>query len=375
MAKEIFVLGACHHNTLGVIRSLGMAGITPKVVIVRHNKSPYIVYSKYIGEKWVVDTNDEAISILLGQKKAYDSKPIVIACSDSLSSLVDENSKKLSVYYDIPGNGGTLTPLMNKSTMSELAAKIGFTVPYFVTTTTETKSVEIPFPWIIKPLVSKDGQKDDIERVYTQQDWDEYCKARHTHDVQVQQLVEKEYEYQLIGISLNKGEEVVVPGVSVVLRPASNTNTGFLRYEPLGDEYNSIIELCKKFLHATGYSGLFSLEFLKGVDGKDYFMEINFRNDGNAICVTAAGVNLPLIWYLFHSGQGYKEYLSTTKVKTVYVMPEMSDLSYIKHGKLSVFSWIKDVFRTDCFMEFSRKDPSPFIHLVGQKMESLIRKK
>ena len=77
--------------------------------------------SLYVAKELAKATNDEAISFLLGQKKAYDSKPIVIACSDSLSSLVDENSKKLIFYYYIPGNGGKLTPLMNNSTMSDLA--------------------------------------------------------------------------------------------------------------------------------------------------------------------------------------------------------------------------------------------------------------
>lgn len=27
-----------------------------------------------------------------------------------------------------------------------------------------------------------------------------------------------------------------------------------------------------------------------------YFLETNFRNDGNAFCVTESGVNLPVVW-------------------------------------------------------------------------------
>lgn len=367
----VFVVGACHHNTLGVIRSLGFKGINPNVIIVRHNKNPYIGYSRYIEKKWIVDNNEKVINVLFEEGRSLMNKAVLIACSDSLSSLVDENSQKLSEYYYIPGASGTLTPIMNKSTMSDIAERIGLTVPKFVSTTSNAVVPDLPLPWIIKPLVSKNGQKTDIQRIYTEEEWEEYKKAGHTHEIQVQELIEKDYEYQLIGVSLKSGENVIIPGVSVVLRPAINTNTGFLRYEPLDDSYTEVLILCKKFLKEVGYSGLFSMEFLRGIDGKDYFMEINFRNDGNAICVTAAGVNLPYIWYLYNTGQDYRNYLSTTQVRPVYVMPEMSDLSYIKHGKLSVLDWIKDIFRTDCFMEFSKKDPMPFLHLIGQKIKKI----
>lgn len=255
--------------------------------------------------------------------------------------------------------------------MSDLAERIGLTVPKFVSTTSNAEVPDLPLPWIIKPLVSKNGQKTDIQRIYTEEEWEDYKKAGHTHEIQVQELIEKDYEYQLIGVSLESGEDVIIPGVSVVLRPAINTNTGFLRYEPLDDSYTEVQNLCKKFLKEVGYSGLFSMEFLRGIDGKDYFMEINFRNDGNAICVTASGVNLPYIWYLYNTGQDYRDYLSTTHVRPIYVMPEMSDLSYIKHGKLSVLSWIKDILRTGCFMEFSKKDPMPFVHLIVQKIKTI----
>lgn len=368
----IYVIGACHHNTLGVVRSLGYMGIKPNVIIVRHNNDPYIAYSKYIHEKWIVDNNEKVIQLLKDKAKEYDVSPVIIVCSDSLSSMIDENAKELGTFYHIPGANGKLTPIMNKSTMSELAEKLGFIVPHFMTTTSDAEILDLPMPWIIKPLVSKNGKKTDIQRIYTKKDWEEYKRAGHTHDIQVQQLIEKDYEYQLIGVSLKGGEEVIIPGVSIILRPAENTNTGFLYYKPLDNCYSEVMHLCKIFLKEVGYSGLFSMEFLKGTDGKDYFMETNFRNDGNAICVTAAGVNLPYIWYLANIGQNYHKYL--VNVKAVYVMPEMSDLSYIKHGKLSVTRWIRDIFRTDCFMEFSIKDPKPFFHLIGQKIKSFFQK-
>lgn len=252
--------------------------------------------------------------------------------------------------------------------MTALALKTGFDVPLSLTCNTDMSTIDIPLPWIVKPLYSKKGKKTDIKRIYSSKDWDLYRKDDHLRDVQVQQLIKKEFEYQLIGLSLDAGKEVIIPGYSYVIRPAETTNTGFLRYSTLDESLSQILETSKKFLLATGYSGLFSLEFLRGKDGRDYFMEINFRNDGNAICVTSAGVNLPFAWYLYCTGQDYKKYLDSTHTKTVYVMPEIEDLGQLKHRKVGIWQWMKDFVKTDTFMEFNRKDPNPFIHLMLRRI-------
>ena len=275
--------------------------------------------------------------------------------------------KSTTIYQAL--GGGKITELQNKGLMTELAHKIGFCVPQSLTCNTDMIDIDIPLPWIIKPLWSKNGKKSDIKRIYSYEDWSKYRHEDHLREVQIQQLIEKEFEYQLIGLSLKGGQEVVIPGYSNVIRPAETTNTGFLRYAKLENDFSDIVNISKKFLLATGYSGLFSLEFLRGTDGRDYFMEINFRNDGNAICVTSAGVNLPYIWYLYNTGQDYDAYLKTVKLKTVYVMPEIEDLGQLWHKKVSVWKWIRDFVRTDSFMEFSRKDPKPFFHLLMRRLK------
>lgn len=361
--KEAFVIGGCHHNMLGVIRSLGESGVNPLVIIETKENNPYVLKSRYIKKFWKVLDEKDVLDILLSEAGKHNDKPVVIACADNLSSLLDMHYDELSKYYALPGakEQGRITRLMDKEVMSELAAEVGLLVPSSVATDTSIdEDIAVPLPWIIKPLVSKNGVKADIERIYKPQEWAEY-KSRHQARVQVQQLIEKEFEYQLIGLSLNGGEEVIIPGVSHVIRPQSYTNTGFLRYEPLSTDYAESVNKSKKFLKETGYSGLFSMEFLRGKDGKDYFMEINFRNDGNAICVTAAGVNLPFIWYLSQTGSRWELEHS---IKTVYVMPEFDDFRQIHHGNISFWQWFNDIQRTDRFMEFDSKDKKPFWSLL-----------
>ena len=371
MTNRIFVIGGNHHNALGVIRSLGERGIQPYVVIQCPRKKPYVSYSRYIHRSWIVESDEEVLAILRQEGSQHpDDKAVLIACADNLSSLVDLHEDELSQWYFLPGTKkqGYITHLMDKEVMSALAREVGFLVPPSMAIHIEDNpNINIPLPWIIKPLVSKDGSKDDIIRIYSSEDWHQYRQLHHLH-VQIQQLIDKDFEYQLIGLSLNEGEEVIIPGYSNVLRPSANTNTGFLHYMTLDATHQLVLELGKRFLKTIGYSGLFSLEFLRGKDGKDYFMEINFRNDGNAICVTAAGVNLPYIWYLYHTGGNYREEIEGSQIKSVYVMPEFSDISLISHGKLNILTWIKDIIRTDRFMEYDKRDKAPFWYEITRKV-------
>ena len=377
MSGKCFVIGGNHHNTLGVIRSLGERKVRSCVVIQSEENVPYVSRSKYIQKCWIVKTEEEVLSTLRKEAALFNGeKAVLIVCSDNLSSLVDLNHDELNHWYHLPGaeEQARITNLMNKEVMSELARKIGFDVPHSLAVNTrDDNSIALPLPWIIKPLVSKDGKKADIQRIYSRQEWEDYCKI-HNASVQIQQLIEKEYEYQLIGLSLNGGDEVIIPGLSYVIRPAATTNTGFLHYIALDDTYNAVLDKGKRFLKAIGYSGLFSLEFIRGKDETDYFLEINFRNDGNAICVTASGVNLPYIWYLFNTGSDYHSELQSSKMRPVYVMPEFTDLNHIAQGRLKVTTWIRDLFRTDRFMEFDRRDRAPFNQLFCSYCKRCFRK-
>jgi predicted ATP-grasp superfamily ATP-dependent carboligase len=375
--SNIFLIGGCHHNILGAIRSLGEKGIFPDVILETKQKHPYVAYSRYIGHLWKVSNEQEVLHVLRQEAGKYDEKPVVVACADNLSSLLDMHYEELSKFYKLPGSmiQGRITYLMDKEVMSQLARKTDFLVPRSVAISTkEEVHIEIPQPWIIKPLLSKDGHKSDIERIYTDDDWVGYC-LHHDALVQIQQLIDKDFEYQLIGLSLNSGKEVIIPGYSYVIRPSSTTNTGFLHYMPLDDSYENIVQKGKQFLKATGYSGLFSLEFLRGKDGHDYFMEINFRNDGNAICVTAAGVNLPYIWYLYNTGGDYHQEIANSKINPVYVMPEFADISLITHGQLRLWTWLKDIRRTDRYMEFDKHDKAPFFSYLLFRIRHVIEKR
>lgn len=131
-------------------------------------------------------------------------------------------------------------------------------------------------------------------------------------------------EFQLIGCSLDGGETIIIPGYTRILRQPRNTNTGYLEYSPIeGLDYDS--EAVHEFIRKIGYSGLFSVEFIRDENNKDYFLEINMRNDGNAYCVKSAGVNLPFIW-CYYSVFGQLPNLPMTFSNSIRFIPDFNDL-------------------------------------------------
>ena len=260
---------------------------------------------------------------------------------------------------------------MNKDIMAFFANKCGIITPRNLQI--EEVSFESYKKFILKPLKSIEGSKKDISIVSTKTELDSYLSSVHCSNLQIQEFIEKELEFQLIGCSLNGGEKVIIPGASIILRQPENTNTGFLKYVGFDKFRFDGYQECEKFIRTIGYSGLFSMEFLRGKDGKDYFMEINMRNDGNAICVTASGVNLPYIWYChcIKSEEWIQE--ASNRVREVLAMPEFDDFVDVLTHTISIFQWIKDVLRTDCFMEYDKRDTKPFYHGLLQQLSNYVK--
>lgn len=361
--NKVVVIGGDHHNTLGVIRGLGERGVCPDLILITPSKMTFVDASKYIATQWKIESDDKIVKTLLANYQNEEEKPVVICCSDSSSGVIDENANLLRPYFCLPGakEQGVISELMSKKEMADLAIEVGLNIPqtYYLSKAEQDLS-SIKIPCIVKPIVSRNGSKTEIAICRSLSELEDYSKTHNISHDQIQQFIDKDFEYQLIGCSTSK--EVVIPGVSKILRPCKGSNTSYLHYTPLEDGFCEI-EKCKEFVRRTGYHGLFSLEFLRDKDGHDYFMEINFRNDGNAICVTAAGMSLPYIWYLDCIGKDYTKE-SNKEITPVYVMPDMAELKLLITRQISLREYISDYKNTSRFMEYDKKDPKPFWKLI-----------
>ena len=363
---KIIVLGSDHHNTLGVIRGLGERGLMSDLILVDNGRC-FVDKSKYIKNSWKVSCDTEAIRLLKELYANERTPPVVICCSDALSGLVDEHHDELQPLFRLPGANlqGRIAELMNKKSMSDLAIEIGLTIPPTYYLKDDCKGInQISLPCIIKPMESRKGRKSDIQICRNQNQLSDYINHHDVNNIQIQAFIDKDFEYQLIGCATK--DEIIIPGVSKILRPCKGSNTSFLHYIPLEEGFCEI-EKCYEYVRRTGYHGLFSMEFLRDKQGKDYFMEINFRNDGNAICVTAAGISLPYIWYLDCIGEDFSKEVNKP-IRSVYVMPDVAELKLLFTGQINPWQFISDLWKTDRFMEYDKNDKKPFWALVRKKI-------
>lgn len=367
MERKVLVIGADHHNTLGVVESFALKGIKPYVVLLTQHRHSFVLHSRWVAAGWRCSSEEEILSCLQANFTDIDNRAIVIATNDIVASILDRNHKKLSPYLILPTvePAGTLTKAMEKERMSMLAREVGLNVPDTWLMTDRRIPDDVRFPVITKALSSVMGGKDNIavcrnhEELLTFIDRQQHCSS-----IQIQQYIDKQYEFQLLGCSFNGGEEVIIPGRTHIDRPNGMDNTFFLRFDRLEPELNEIVDKASEFVRRTRYSGPFSIEFLRDKSGKDYFTEMNFRNDGNAYCVTHAGVNIPYIIYLYHTDGDWRSEFNRSDIKPVYLMPEVYYATCLLHGEFGFKEWSRNMRRADCFTTFFRNDPIPFFFFL-----------
>lgn len=363
------ILGDSFNNTLGLIRSLGEVCIPQTLVLAGETDRLHVCQSRYLEKDKIFRVNDVSECMPILKQIADGSHRQVILCTnDRAATFVDEHEEELCADFVTPMAGKHLGEYMNKMRQCELARQCGFDVPTSVIYHKgEDFPQDISYPLLLKPLVSINGEKSDIHICRTREDVEAGLNAAsHCGDFIVQEFVEKEYEINMLGISTEWG--VCIPGGIRKIRhyPTIYSPCSFGEYLPIVD-FDFDTAVVQRFMDRVGYRGLFSVELLhKG--NKNYFMEVNFRNDGLAYTATAAGINLPAIYMQF---DGIPKDI---KVRKTYMMDLSIDYCHVKDGNISFGKWFQDFCKTGCQLNFNRKDIAPTVNYYIDKLKHLIRR-
>ena len=357
--REVYIIGGDHYNTYGIVRSLGEKGVLSNVFIMRSANNSFVLQSKYVKYGVVCKTDDDLLKELTAV--SGEIKPVLICCSDYTLSFVLSNYVSLNEKFILPvckDYKFTLS-LIEKDFITAFAKTYGVNVPSSWT----AKQRQIPegliYPVITKPLTSIGGHKSDLVVCNNEDDLKRvFDNPNHCEDYQIQQYIDYEKEVSILGCVLPDGE-VVFSGCIDKLRTCMIGTSSFAVMVDnciLGNEKKCL----ESMLKATGYTGLFSAEYLLK-DGRCYFLEVNFRNDGNTYVATASGINLPYI--LYQSCCGMTPEIKDGRFPSFFML-DLEDFIARKRNKVSIRQWNKDRKRTDCFLVFNRKDIKPFKNKV-----------
>ncbi len=371
LKNHIFIVFAMdHYNPLGVVRSLGEAGIN-SIVIAQKSKSKISSFSRYTKEYIPVETTKEGYEYLIERFPMcpnIEERPFLITCDDRTIEFLDRRYHEWKDHF-IGFNAGkdfAISKYMDKFKILEIAKKYGLN-------TLETQVVDrgvVP-EQIIYPIITKSispvigGWKSDVHICDNEKELKEAYNKIIAPKVVIQKYINKKNEYCLDGFCALKGTIMFTSIESTYNYLIKGYYSPYMTVRNFGNE--SVKNALEQMMQEIGFEGIYSIEFLIDQDGTFYFSEINFRNSTWSYASTCAGMNLPILW---------AETMLTGKLPLNARQEIQGDfkamvepIDYAKRvntNKISKGEWLKDFKEAKCGYYYSIDDPEPFYECVRQ---------
>ncbi len=347
------------------MRSFGEAGIRQILLLICQEDVCCVKDSKYLKQNncYLLSDLNSCMSVLR-EIAIEETKQILITTFDSAAEWVDEREDILSEWFRTPCRGHQIGKLFNKDEQCNLARKCGFNVPLSIIYNRydDLNFKLLTFPLITKPLYSSKGSKGDIHICYTQEDLNSSLEAEsQCESFIIQEYIEKEYEIDAIGVSIDEG---IIMGGGVLKHRhwPKGIGAGAYGFFDKIDAFNIDLEPIQLFIKESNYHGPFSIELIHTKDGRNFFMEVNFRNEGLAYASTCAGANLHALYI------DSNKFIDWAKFRKTYLMNYSIDFLYVKEKELSIWKWVRDLIRTRCFINICFSDLGPAFAYYKNKL-------
>lgn len=369
--NKIIVWGIDGHNTLGLLRQFGDTGLNVIFLLLgeKNNCATASVFCKNLVQTQSII---EGYEYLMKNLSKEQDKPVIITPSDEIIEFIDQHRQEMLPHFLIPGTSqsGLLSKLDSKIEMARFAEEKDFDVPQSLTVTSSTPLVDIKYPCFLKPSRLKTGHKNEFKF--------RLCKdekeLKHTlkyvrpdSEFLLQQYIQTEEEYVVYGCRMMDGN-IVVAGTFIRQRFCDNGDSSYgliTSKIPETVSFNKIND----YLQEIDYYGLFSFEY--GLcQGKAYFFEVNFRNDGTSQSFFRAGANLPLAWVYSVTGNDYNS-IGTKVTKDQFFIDEIYDYACVIHKKVKKKQWIKQRNEATIYKYYDENDMAPYNAMKKQRFKKL----
>ena len=357
--KKVIVFGNDHTNSVGVIQSLGKAGYR-SIGLVYGFKNDFVKSSKYVER--VISAKDAQACIdklVEANFNTQERMPIIATC-DMAALTLERNKERLKERFLFEhAINYTLDYLAKKENQVRMAIDAGFNVPKSWNLN-DTKQIpdDVTYPCLIKPLVSCEGAKSDIRVCCSREELEKNLNSLdYTKKVLLQQYIKRDYEISILGCGLSSGI-CLIPAIEnkLTLYPKHVGLECLANMQSLED--GPIKKSIENLVSAAGYVGLFSVEMMHCKDDdKFYFTEINLRNDGAEAFVTKYGANLPLNHVEDLLGLPLTK---QTEYHPGYYIGEMHHFASVACGDISVWTWLKEIRKSNGFLMSHSGDMKPF---------------
>ena len=362
MKEYIVLVTKEHYNPLGIVRTLGEAGIRPIVVVVKGDLM-FVGQSKYVKEKYYVDSTEEGIDLIIEKFAKNGEKSFILTGDDVTVAMLDKHYDRLKDYFYFynAGEAGRIAHYMNKDMMMNLVRKYGIQIAK----TWKVKVGEIPedivYPIMTKAINSIGVEWKDIVYICNNdRELKEAFSNMKSENVLIQQYIEKIDEISFDAFSINRGKDifVVMEANQVYNMPDKYSPYWMIR----NSENKEMQEKIAKVIEEIGLEGIFEFEFMKDKEGNLWFLEINFRNTALGYATTVAGIPQVVYWCeSMENGFIDKEKYYKKIPDGFTAMAECWDYdARVKTGLISKEAWLKEYMTAECKMYIGRDDFEPF---------------
>lgn len=366
---RFIVFGIDHYNPLGLVRSLGESGIRPDVIIAS-SKPILLSHCKYVNHLQCVSNREEGLDYLLKHYSKENPKPFILTGDDKTTELLDSHYNDIikDFYFFNAGSKGQLFSLMNKDVITSMAEEVGFAIPKKEIVNHGELPKSLKYPIITKTIMSiLGGWKSDVYICNTEEELRNAYPHIQTPKLMIQEYVDKKSEWCFEGFSANKGRDIYIPFVIKYIRFSKKSYGFYMTVEPLED--NELREKLYELMRRTQFEGIFEMEFMEGMDGELYFLEVNFRNSPWSYALTCGNVNVPYLWAKSILSESI-DYDSIHPQKTMFkAINEVADfIENVKTGKIPFLKWYRQMRECQCKYYYSKADPKPFYALMRKML-------
>lgn len=299
-------------NALGIVRSLGMAGI-PVIKIVT-DPAALAARSRYGRHILVARTEGEAlVTALLDLARQFPEKPVLFVTEEKTVRTISEHRDRLLASYRLrlPAHD-RLMALMHKQGFQELAEATSAPIPAVVQLQSMAdlgKLQQLIYPCVLKPSAKDYAYGARFAKAYVVHSADEAAEryreiAPVCADLVVQQWIEGGDDDIYFCLQYIGDQGAVASFAGRKLRSWPPRIGGTASCTAAWEVADELAALTSRFFAATGFTGMGSMEFKRDRrDGRFYMIEPTVaRTDFQEEVATLNGVNIPLAAYHFETG-------------------------------------------------------------------------
>lgn len=370
MREYIVLVSKDHYNPVGIVRSLGEAGIRPIVVVVKTDPQ-LVTKSKYVKKKHIVNNIEEGVDLVI---KKYtnpnkNEKSVILTGDDVTVMNLDANYDRLkdNFYFYNAGQTGRIREYMNKDKLNTLAIECGFNVAKTWKVKVGDIPADIKFPIMTKAINSFGKEWKDI--VYICNSVEElkeaYSKIK-SEVILLQEYINKTDELSYEGISIDHGKQCLFTMIFGQEYTIKDKYTPYWNAKNFDDEDFKV--KASRMIETIGLEGIFEFEFMKDENGKLWFLEINFRNTVLGWATNVAGMSNVLMWCKSITEDKLIENWYRPIKPGFKAMAECFDYdARVKEGLISKKEWKREYKLVDAKLYKGRNDFRPFFSFMWYK--------